>query len=167
MAQFQAINSSSLPCFPSPVYGELYEATDASPRTQDIATADTYQGWKDATAGPLRGMTADVADATADHLTVPSFGAGSYDVSAKIVWSIASDNAQDLGLEVYVNGVGIGKTNAVYTSASQSYTHTTMIRTVVSLSAGDEISLYYTTSGTNGWDFTVRTVSLLASRIGE
>jgi hypothetical protein len=168
MAQFIALPvPPTLPAFPSAVYGELYEATDASPRRQDIATAGTYQGWKDATAGPLRGFTADTSDATADHLTVPAGGEGTYHISATLTGNSVNDAASSIHIQIYVNGASVSKTITRLRADNVSNKHTVSARCNVALSVGDEISLYFTlNNATDGYDIDIHTISLIAVRMG-
>lgn len=65
-------------------YGALYEDNDTGTAIA-ITTAGTYYGWKSATQGEVAGsgyVTSDVADATADHLTIGASGGGVYAVDA-------------------------------------------------------------------------------------
>lgn len=168
MAQFIALPvSPTLPVFPSSVYGELYEAADGSARRQDIATAATYQGWKDATAGPLRGFTADTADATADHLTVPVGFGGTYRITANMTCSSVNDAASPVHAKIYVNGSATEKTLTRQRIDDVSNKHTLSISCVLALSDGDELSLYFTlTNASDGWDIDIYTMSLVAARMG-
>jgi hypothetical protein len=142
-------------------FGSLYENT-GSPGTEiDVATAGNYYGWVSATAGSLNGITADTADATADHLTIAT--AGDYYVSISLQFSgtavaiiecaLFVDGVENVQIEIYRK---LGTAGDVG-SASAAGT--------LSLSASDELSIRCT-SDSNGDDVDVWAANLSVVGIG-
>lgn len=164
MAQFAAVDATVAPNLTAEMYGELYEQTDASFRTEVITTGGTYQGWKFATAGPLSGLTADVSDATADHLTVPAGGAGDYLVSFHITWSPVTAATQTMKAQVYAGGSAVAKTITRARLNATNNVSTTSGTFIIALSDADELALYYT-STTDSDSIQIGTVSLTAVRV--
>jgi hypothetical protein len=164
MAQFSAVDATVAPNLTDEMYGELHEDDDGSIRTQTITTGGTYQGWKDATAGNLSGLTADTSDATADHLTVPAGGAGDYLVSVAATWSPVTAATQTLKFQVYAGGSPVAKTISRARLNATTNVLTTSGTWIIALSDADELALYYT-STTNGDQFQVTSLTLTAVRI--
>jgi hypothetical protein len=164
MAQFQAIDSDVAKGLAPPMYGELYEAADGSGRTETITTGNTYQGWKNATAGVLEGLTADTSDATADHLTVPSNGAGDYFISGKVTGFPVTAATVTWKIQLYVGGSPVAHTVTRQRSGGVSEGETQSFTAIVSCSAGDEIALWWT-AGSNSDQWNIRSVNLTANRI--
>lgn len=130
------------------VYGSLYEDAETAGRSESCVAGGTFQGWKFATAGPLGGgMTADVADATADHLTIPA-EAGDYLISVSVTWSPVTDLSQTFHIAVYLDGVQQGETLKRAKLESLTNYETTFFTVVLSLAASDEISLLWTNDTT-------------------
>jgi hypothetical protein len=123
-------------------HGALYEDAGSPGTVITITTAGTFYGWKSATAGPLRGITADVADATADHLTVAR--TANYLVTMFVSFS-GSNNAVAEG-SIFVDGVEstvkfyrkLGTGGDVGTATAQG---------ILALTAAEEVSLRFTSDG--------------------
>jgi hypothetical protein len=144
-------------------YGALYHDSHGTPQTISIAAANTYVGWTSATAGPLMDLTADTSDATADHLTIPSDGAGDYYVSffmeggpsasgPHMHWTVAVDGAE-----------------SVVSCTQQRVANTLMgcnAASILTLAAGDELSVRVENL-TDANDAAYRTIQMTAQRVNN
>lgn len=149
----------------SMAYGGLYENSVGSAIT--VTTAGTYYGWKSATAGTLSGagyVTADVANVTADNLTIGASGAGVYFVTLNVSYSNNQDNRTVEG------AIFKGSTEQLNIEWKRKAAVGADLGSVsasgfLTLAAGDTIS-FRLTSSTNGDIVTVRVVNLTIHRIG-
>lgn len=141
------------------VYGVLYEDADGSGRAENCTTGGTFQGWKFATAGPLSGgVTADVADANADHLTVPE--AGDYAVLVRSQGFLVDASTETGHMRVAVNDTPVARTDSRMRNGSVSVIGNFIIMDILTLSADDTVSLYWTVATTNN-DINFRNTSLV------
>jgi hypothetical protein len=123
------------------MYGHLYEDAVGGSTSITISDADTYVGWKSATAGQLSGVTADTSDATADHLTIPAGGGGDYLVSFQCTLNIASGTNASLQAAVHVDGTEKSEVTALTFVSSTTDNDTMSATGILSLSATEEVSL--------------------------
>lgn len=145
-------------------YGALYEDNDSGTAIT-LTTATTYYGWVSATQGEVAGsgyVTSDVADGTADHLTIGASGAGVYaiDVSASILIADASTikgYVFDSGARSYI---GFELENQ--TGGAQIFSGSAS--GIIDLSNTDELSLRFT-SDVSTDSITVYRAQLTARRI--
>lgn len=99
------ITQSQITDLSSASYGYLYEDNDSG-SVITCTYAGVYYGWVTATEGFVAGaglVTSDVADGTADHLTIGASGGGKYIVSLNVAFSGANDAEVEGAL--FVDGV--------------------------------------------------------------
>lgn len=125
-------------------YGWLYEDNDAGTAIT-LTSAGTYYGWKSATEGEVAGagyVTSDVADVTADHLTIGASGAGYYEVTVAASFLIASGST----IKGYLFNTGV-RINVGFEQENQnagSVIHSCSASGILSLSNTDELSMRFT-----------------------
>lgn len=136
------ITRSQVTDFPA-AYGAIYEET-ASPGTSiAMASAGTYYGWVSASSGELDGtyVSADVADGTADHLTIESSGDGVYHITLSVSFS-GTGNSTFTG-KVFNSGVAttVGFSRKLGTGGDVGSAGCSGL---LDLSNGDELSVRFT-----------------------
>ena len=158
------ITQSQITDLSSASYGYLYEDNDTG-STITVTYLGVYYGWTTATSGHVAGagyVTADVADGTADHLTIGASGAGKY--VAQAFMSFSGENSAEVEAAIFVNGAEseiefqrkLGATGADIGSGSCGG--------ILDLSASDEVSFRVTSDG-NGDDVNVYRCQLCIHRI--
>ena len=156
MAQFQA--------YPPPIYGTLFYDYDTSgPSVITVTTQNVVVGITILTAGDLLGITADVADATADHLTIPTGGLGTYDIFYTINGH-PSSASEDIEFGVYKDGTIMTGTSRVMSWAGNLNTVSVSGQLTDVLADSEELSLRFLNSTSNG-DFTLKGAHLTIIRI--
>jgi hypothetical protein len=145
MAQFQAVDST---------YGSLHLPV-GSAETITVSVQGTKYGIKAFSAGVLSGITADTADATADHLTVPANGAGDYFINFNA--DATAINLNDaIEVSIFVNGTenanihGNGFHDDLY----------------ITLAANDTVDVRVSNESGTG-NIIVRTADLTILRVGQ
>ncbi|HUW13929.1 MAG TPA: hypothetical protein VM537_29670 [Anaerolineae bacterium] len=143
------------------IRGNMYEYGSAN--TITVTTAGTYYGWTTAVAAKVNGMTADTADATADHFTIVE--AGEYEVKATV--SFGGTGNSTVRCAVHVDGVinadcprftrKLGAAGDIGTAAPAG---------TITLAAGEEVSLRFTSDG-NGDSVDLEDVSFSIRRLGS
>jgi hypothetical protein len=144
-------------------YGFLYEDNDSG-STITVTTAGTYYGWTTATEGEVAGagyVTSDVADGTADHLTIGANGAGIYHVSFSV--SFGGTGGAVVEVAIFVNGAETS-VEFLRTLGVAGDTGSAGAVGILDLSASDEVSVRFT-SDDNGDDVDVYRCQLLIHRI--
>lgn len=144
-------------------YGELYEDNDSGTAIT-VTTGGTYYGWQSATQGEVAGsgyVTSDVADGTADHLTIGASGGGIHLCSLNL--SFTGSVSETFTGYLFNSGVAthIGfdwefPITATTVSASASG--------ILDLSSADELSFRVTAVG-SAKTFTVYRCQLTTHRI--
>jgi hypothetical protein len=142
-------------------YGELYEDTGSPGTTIDVATAGNFYGWVSATSGDLNNITADIADATADHLTIATDGA--YAITASLAFSGTVSALVECA--IFESGVELTHLKFYRKLSAAGDVGSASISGVETLEASDEISLRCT-SDSNGDDVNVWAVNLTVVGIG-
>jgi hypothetical protein len=142
-------------------YGELYEDTGSPGTTIDVATAGNFYGWVSATSGDLNNITADTADATADHLTIAT--AGSYVINASLAFSGTVSALVECA--IFESGVELTHLKFYRKLSAAGDVGSASISGVETLEASDEISLRCT-SDSNGDDVNVWAINLTVVGIG-
>ena len=125
-------------------FGSLYEVTGSPGTTITVTTAGTYYGWVSATAGPLQGITADVADATGDNLVIAK--TGNYLVSGLVCFS-GSNNAI-VQAAFFIDGTRSTTAEMYRKLSANGDIGMASISAILALTAAEEVSLRFT-SDTN------------------
>jgi hypothetical protein len=157
--QFYPLGGSGL------VYGELYEETVDSPRNEVITTGGTYQGWKNATAGPFNRLTSNTSDAVADNLVVPLGGAGDYRINANAILSPGTAASQEIRLVVFVNSTKQDKTISPIRVEGITNIGSLGGSWFIRLEDGDAVALGWTSTN-DGDVIQIGRVSLTVARFG-
>jgi hypothetical protein len=158
------VDSATAALLGTPLYGELYEDGGGSFRAETIVTGGTYQGWKFATAGRLVGLTADTSDATADHLTIPSGGAGDYKITADVIWSPNTDATQAIRMKIAVNETVIDRSISWARLDGTSNVENASSSIIETLSDNDRVQVYFTSTN-NSDSIQFHSIRLTANRI--
>jgi hypothetical protein len=163
MAFFEAVNSTTVSGLTAPMFGHLYEDKIDSLTIIGFGAANTFVGWTTATAGELQGVTADVADGTADHLTVPADGAGDYVVVMKVDGKGASNEIYEWS--VHVDGSQKTELTAIsYNPSGDGGAQLSFAAGVISLSASEEVSIRVQNLTSTG-NYEIRSAQLTIQRI--
>ena len=128
-------------------YGELYEDNDSG-STISVTYLDVYYGWTTATAGEVSGsgyVTADVADSTADNLTIGASGAGTYLCSAYT--SFGGSNSAVVKAYAFINGVQTSLGYERKLGATGSDVGSASFVGFLDLAASDYVDLRFTSDG--------------------
>lgn len=148
-------------CGAGAVYGHMYYSNSTG--TNLVLTAqNTWYGVTFLTAGEVQGMTADAADATADHLTISTTGVYRMTFTA----SADPDAAGTFEIGIHVNGTACSRGGIAIVSPSVSDSISKAGHSIVRLTAGQEISFRArcTSAATKTLKFFV--VSLSVERLG-
>jgi len=145
-------------------YGGLYENSAGS--TITVTTAGTYYGWTTATVGTVAGtgfVTADVANATADNLTIGTSGAGTYLVTLSVCYS-GTANSTAVGA-IHVDGVPQTNITLRRKLGTGGDVGSASATGILKLEVGNVVDLRFTADG-NGDTVVVQRVNLAIARIG-
>lgn len=156
MAQYQ-------PYAPS-MYGCMYWDSSASPTALTNAVQNTWYGITSFTQGVVNGITTDTSDATADHFTVPTGGAGDYVVAYQVTHKPASSD-ESVEFSVFVGGSEEVELTSVLRCGGTTSYDTAGGCAILTLADADEVDLRHRNiSGTGGTtlytaSFSIRRVS--------
>jgi len=135
---------------------------DHTGSTITVATAGTYYPWITATAGPMTGgMTADVTDASGDHLTVPKTGAYLVLTSG----SYTGGNDDQSRCRVALSGTGSVVVVWERTMSPAARIGAASAQGLVTATVGQEFRIECT-SNTNGDALVLHNTQLTAMRVG-
>jgi hypothetical protein len=150
MAQFQG--------YPEPMYGTMFAADEAL----TIGSQNTYVGYKALAEVTAVGVTTDTSDATADHFTIPTGGAGNYLISYTIT-GFSATPADTIETKVHVGGTADDNSRSLmkHTDGDVQGASACYIR---SLSDADEVDIrsQNTTAGRN---FTAASIQFSITRL--
>lgn len=142
------------------VYGALYYSGAGSNIT--LTNQNTWYGFTAATAGEVRGITADAADATADHLTIVT--SGTYRMTLTACYSTSGLGTYELSAHVDGTECSSGCATRRYLSAGD--VGSVAGHSVVELSAGQEVSVRARCTTSAGKTLTVERLCLSLERVG-
>jgi hypothetical protein len=142
-------------------YGELVE-DNAGGSTITVVTAATYYGWVTAGAGEANGVSSDVADANADHLTIDSGSGGDYLISISMSFSGTANAVMKCFLHDSAVKTNIGFTR---TLSAAGATGSASGSGIYAAADADELNIRCTSDG-NGDTLTVYQVNLAIHRVG-
>ena len=153
----------------APAYGYLYEDNDSG-SVISITYLGVYYGWVTATEGYVDGggyVTADVADGTADHLTIasPPGGTGAGKYTASLAVSLEGEVSAEIEGALFVNGVE-SEIELQLKMANPAAVASSACFGILDLSLADEVSFRVTSDG-NGHEVTIYRCQLVLNRIDE
>lgn len=143
-------------------YGEIFENTGSPGTSLTLTTGGTYYGWVSATAGDLNNVTADTADATADHLTVATTGA--YRIAGSVSFSGTPAGAT-IHCAAHIDGTIVPHIGSYRKLGTAGDVGAMSISGIETLTAGEEVSLRCS-AASNSRTISFWTVNLSISGIG-
>jgi len=158
------ITQSQVTDYLEPSYGYLYEDNDSG-SVITVTYADVYYGWTTATQGYVAGaglVTADVADGTADHLTIGASGDGKYIAALNVSFSGASNS--EVEGAIFVDGVETEIEFRTQLNATGTDIVPSACSGILDLSKTEEVSFRIAADG-NGDDITIYRCQLWINRI--
>lgn len=146
------------------VYGALYYSDTGSSIT--LTTQNTWYGFTGAVEGELRGITADVADATADHLTIVTSGTYRMTLTACYSTTGTPNGAGTYELSAHVDGVECTSGCATRRYLSAGDVGSVAGHSIVPLTAGQEVSIRARCTSASTRALTVERLCLSLERVG-